>query len=126
MYKLMYMMGAVLDVTEVSIEEEELKLDELMKTLSQAMEAMEAMDTAGAGGQKCSEGEEWMEDTFMEGLNFEEWLEEELLEMEVAEMLEPMETTYCEEGELALGLAIVTPESCATPLKAVSTQDHDM
>ena len=57
---------------------------------------------------------------------FEEWLEEELLEMKVSEMLEPMETTYCEEGELALGLAIVTPESCAPPLKAVCTQDHDM
>ena len=62
----------------------------------------------------------------MEGLNFEEGLEEELLEMEVAEMLEPMETTYCEEGECAFGLAIVTPGTYATPLKAVSTQDHDM
>ena len=41
-------------------------------------------------------------------------------------MLEPMETTYFEEGELVLGLAIATPESCATPLKAVSTQNHDM
>ena len=97
-----------------------------MTTLAPAMEAMEAMETAGAGDQKCSEGEEWMEDTFMEGLNFEEWLVEELLEMGAVEKLEPMEITFSEEVGLDSGLAIITPESCATPMKAVCTQNHDM
>jgi hypothetical protein len=73
------------------IAEEELKLDKLVKNLAPAMGAMEAMDTAGTGGQECSEGGEWKEDIFME-----------------AEMSEPMETTRCEEGEHVLGLAMDT------------------
>ena len=42
------------------------------------------------------------------------------------EKLEPMETTFSEEVGLDSGLAIITPESCATPMKAVCTQNHDM
>ena len=123
---MMDMTGAVLDMTGVLIEEEELKLDELMTNLAPAMEAMDSMDTSSARVQRCSEEEEWMEDTVMEGLNFEEWVEEELLEMEVAKMVEPIDITYSEEGGLDLGLAITTPESYATPMKGVCIQKHDM
>ena len=87
-------------MTGTSIAEEELKLDELMNTLAPAMEAMDSMDTSSARVQRYSEEEEWMEDTVMEGLNFEDWVEEELLEMEVAKMVESVEITYSEEGGL--------------------------
>ena len=94
MNKMMDMTGAVVDMTGISITEEEHRLDELMTTLAPAMEAVEARNKTSA--QKCSDMEEWMEDTYMEGLNFEEWLEEELIEMGAVEMLEPMETTFSE------------------------------
>jgi hypothetical protein len=67
-----------------------------------------------------------MDDTVMEGLNFEDWVEGELLEMEVAKLVELVEITYSEEGGLDLGLAITTPKSYATPMKAVCIQKHDM
>ena len=61
---MMDMTGAVLDMTRISIAEEELILEELMTTLAPAVETM---NTSGAGGQKWSEGEELMEDTIWKG-----------------------------------------------------------
>ena len=60
----MEMTGPVLDMTRISIAEEELILEELMTTLAPAVETM---NTSGAGGQKWSEGEELMEDTIWKG-----------------------------------------------------------
>ena len=53
-------------------------------------------------------------------------MEEELQEMGAVEKLEPMEITFSEEVGLDSGLAIFTPESCATPMKVVCIWSHDM
>ena len=60
--------------------------------------------------------EEWLEDTFIRELNFEEWVEKEWVEVEITKLVEPLEITHSEEGFLALGLAILPPESYATPM----------
>ena len=63
MDKMMDMTGAVVDMTGISITEEEQRLDELMTTLAPVMEAVDARNKTSA--QKCSDMDEWMEDTYM-------------------------------------------------------------
>ena len=86
--------GAVLDVDKyaMSIGEEELMMDVLMKTLVTPLEGMDTNNNTGGRMTGGAEDEEWLEDTFFKELNFEDWVEEELMDMEVTKLVEPLET----------------------------------
>ena len=93
------------------IGEEELMMDVMMKTLGTALGVMDTNSTAGVRMSGGTREEDWLEESFFEELYFEDWVEEELMEMEVTKLVEPLEIEYSEEGVLALGLAMLTPES---------------
>jgi hypothetical protein len=60
------------------------------------------------------EEKEWLEDTFVRELNFEEWVEKEWVEVEITKLVEPLEITHSE-------------ELCyTTPMKTVMSQNHEM
>ena len=86
--------GAVLDVDKyaMSIGEEELMMDVLMKTLVTPLEGMDTNNNTGGRMTGGTEDEEWLEDTFCKELKFEDWVEEEFMDMEVKKLVEPLET----------------------------------
>jgi hypothetical protein len=110
----------------MSIVKEEEMMEVLMRTLGTELEAMNTTITNGVKMSGYIEMEEWLEDTFIWKLNFEEWVEKELVEMEMTKMVEPLEITHCQEGFLDLGLEILQPESYATPMKAVVSQRREL
>ena len=51
--------------------------------------------------------------------NFEDCVEDELTDMEVTMLMEPIQVDDTEQDDMALGLAILTSESYVTPTKTV-------
>ena len=67
--------------------------------------------------QGWTEDEEWLDDTIFKECNFEDWLEDELRDMEVPMEMEPSQVIDSEQDDMALGLEISTQRAMPHPVK---------
>ena len=134
MDKMMDVTGAVVDMEEsnLSLSKEEHWMDELMLSVMDRPEVMEAtlnsgnIGYIGGGFNDVSEVEEWQDDTFFQGLSFEDWVEQEMEALDVSMDVGPEQVLVSGQENVALGLEIINPESYATPMKTKPQLEHEM